>query len=59
MFEMRWLVTSGKDDPEKFLQYRYQHEATDYSSKDHKTNGFLRSIIWSEWKNVPVIEENR
>jgi hypothetical protein len=56
-FEMRWLISPGYNGPEKVLQCRYQHEASDYSAKDPKTGGFLRTTVWSAWKDVPTVKE--
>ena len=39
------------------LQYRYKVTVTDYSSRDPEYGAFLRKSIWSEWINVPVVNE--
>lgn len=56
---MRWLVRPGWDGPEKILQCRYQHEAIDYSAKEPNTGEFLRTTVWSSWKDVPTVDETK
>ena len=59
MFELRYLVRNGWDGPEQVLQYRTQHEVTDYSGTDPRTGGFIRKIEWTEWKYVPTVDETK
>jgi hypothetical protein len=56
-FEMRWLVTPGWDGPEKILQYRYEHEITDYSITNPRTGAFVIRKELTEWINVPTVDE--
>ena len=56
MIEMRWLVRPGWDGPEKVLQYRQKQDVTIYSS--FTPNGdHLREMVWSDWKDVPTVED--
>lgn len=56
MIEVRWLVRPGWDGPEKILQYRQRQVVTNYSTigpnGDHITEK-----VWSDWKDVPTIED--
>jgi hypothetical protein len=29
------------------------YRGTDYSATDPKTNSFVKTTLWSEWKDVP------
>ena len=58
MFEVRWLVRSGWDGPEKVLQYRTQVEVTDYGTTTDK-GSFIRRKEWTEWQYVPTIDETK
>lgn len=56
MIEVRWFVRPGWDGPEKVLQYRQQQDVTNYSTV--RTNGeYLRETKWSDWKDVPTVED--
>ena len=56
MYELRYLVRSGWDGPEKVLQYRTQLEVTDYSTTT--TNGsFTKKREWTEWQDVPIVKD--
>jgi len=56
MYELRYLVQKGLDNPEKVLQYRTQLEVTDYSTTT--LNGsFTKKREWTEWQDVPTIED--
>ena len=56
MFELRYLVQTGLDRPEKVLQYRTQIEVTDYSTTT--TNGsFTKKREWTEWQDVPTVKD--
>lgn len=37
------------------LQYRVEKTVTDYSSQDPITNAPMKTIVWSEWTNVPTV----
>ena len=56
MYELRYLVRKGWDGPEKGLQYRTQHEVTDYSGTTTK-GSFTKKLEWAEWKDVPVVKD--
>jgi len=56
-FEMRWLVTPNWDEgPEKILQYRYEHEITDYSIQT-TTGSFVTRKELTHWINVETVDE--
>jgi hypothetical protein len=56
MYELRYLVRTVSDSPEKVLQYRTQFEVTDYSTTT--LNGsFTKKREWTEWQDVPTIED--
>ena len=58
MYELRYLVRKGWDGPEKVLQYRTQSEVTDYSGTT--TNGsFTKKREWTEWQDVPTVDETK
>jgi hypothetical protein len=59
MFELRYLVQTGWDGPEKVLQYRTQIEVSDYSSKTNDTGSFLKKKEWTEWQYVPTVNETK
>ena len=57
MYELRYLVRNGWDGPEQVLQYRTKRDVTDYSTLDSKTGGFPRKTEWTEWQDVPIVED--
>ena len=57
MYELRYLVRNGWDGPEKVLQYRTQLEVTDYSVKTTETGSFIKNRKWTDWQDVPTINE--
>lgn len=57
MFELRYLVRSGWDGPEKVLQYRTEIEVSDYSATNPRTGGFIKKREWTEWHDVPIVED--
>jgi len=57
MFELRYLVRPGWDGPEKVLQYRTQIEVSDYSAMNPRTGGFTNKLEWTEWHDVPTVED--
>ena len=58
MYELRYLVRKDLDNPEKVLQYRTQLEVTDYSTTT--LNGsFTKKREWTEWKDVPTVDETK
>lgn len=56
MYELRWVVRQGWDDPEKVLQYRVQRMMPCYSMVD-ENGDFIKVPTWSEWKDVPTENE--
>ena len=55
MIELRWYVRPGWDGPEKVLQYRQKQEVTNYST--FLPNGsYLNEMVWSDWRDVPTVE---
>lgn len=54
MFELRYVVRNGWDGPEQVLQFRNKELATDYSTKDH-----IPMFIWTEWKDVPTVDQTK
>ena len=58
MFELRYLVQNGWDGPEKVLQYRTQIEVTDYSGTTVK-GSFTTKKEWTEWQDVPIVDETK
>ena len=59
MYELRYLIRSGWDGPEKVLQYRTQVEVSDYSAKTTETGSFIKKKEWSEWEDVPTVDETK
>ena len=57
MYELRYLVRNGWDGPEEVLQYRTQLEVTDYSVKTTETGSFIKNRKWTDWQDVPTINE--
>lgn len=57
MFELRYLVRPGWDGPEKVLQYRTEIEVADYSSTNPRTGDFIKKRKWTEWQDVPTVED--
>ena len=58
MYELRYLVRSSWDGPEKVLQYRTQIEVTDYSTTT-VSGSFTKKREWTEWQYVPTIDETK
>ena len=58
MYELRYLVRSGWDGPEKVLQYRTQSEVTDYSTTTIQ-GSFTKKREWTEWQDVPTVDEKK
>lgn len=56
-FELRWLTRAGWDGPEKVLQYRYAFKTSDYGSVDPATGDFIKVRTWTEWADVPEVED--
>lgn len=54
MYELRYLVRPGWDGPEKVLQYRTQIEVPDYSTEKH-----IQKKVWTEWQDVPTVDETK
>jgi hypothetical protein len=58
MFELRYLVRNGCNGPETVLQYRTQFEVTDYSTTTIQ-GSFTKKREWTEWQDVPVVDETK
>jgi len=58
MFELRYLVRSGWDGPEKVLQYRTQIEVSDYSGTT-QNGSFTKKREYTEWRDVPEVDETK
>jgi hypothetical protein len=58
MYELRYLVRKASDGSEKVLQYRTQIDVTDYSTTTLK-GIFLNKKEWTEWQDVPTINETK
>ena len=58
MYELRYLVRPGWDGPESVLQYRTQFEVTDYSTTTIQ-GSFTKKREWTEWQDVPVVDETK
>jgi hypothetical protein len=56
MFELRYLVQTGWDGPEKVLQYRTQIEVTDYSTTTIQ-GSFTKKREYTEWQDVPTVKD--
>lgn len=66
-YELRWLNRKTGvrlmnehgyyyDETVRVLQYRAYYDATIYSAI--ASNGdFLREMVWSEWQDVPEVED--
>ena len=59
MYELRYLVRPGWDGPEKVLQYRTQREISDYSAVNPRTGDYVRKMEWTEWLDVPTVDETK
>ena len=59
MYELRYLVRPGWDGPEQVLQYRTQIEVSDYSATNPRTGDFIKKREWTEWLDVPVVDETK
>ena len=58
MYELRYLVRNGHSENEKVLQYRTQLEVTDYSTTT-LTGSFTKKREWTEWQDVPTVNETK
>jgi len=56
MYELRYFVRTGWDGPEKVLQYRTQHEVTDYGTTNIK-GSFTQKREWTDWQDVPTVKD--
>jgi hypothetical protein len=59
MYELRYIVRPSWDGPEKVLQYRTQIEVSDYSAVNPRTSDYIRKLEWTEWRDVPVVDETK
>ena len=61
MMEMRYIIRTGWDGPEKILQYRQQVDTTIRAGSagawDNVSIARTANIQWSEWRDVPTIPE--
>jgi hypothetical protein len=52
--ELRYLRTREVDGTvHQVLQYRTQIQVPDYSTEKH-----IPKVVWTDWKDVPVVESN-
>jgi len=58
MYELRYLVRKALVGSEKVLQYRVQLEVTDYSTTTIQ-GSFTKKREWTEWQNVPTVDETK
>lgn len=58
MIEMRWLVRPGWDGPENILQYRQMVDKNIYSGFNRPEN-VMPNMQWSDWADVPVVEDKQ
>jgi len=58
MYELRYLVRNGWDGSEQVLQYRTQSEVTDYSTTTIQ-GSFTKKREWTEWQDVPIVDETK
>jgi hypothetical protein len=56
MYELRYIVRTSWDGPEKVLQYRTQFEVTDYSTTTIQ-GSFTKKREYTEWQDVPTVED--
>jgi hypothetical protein len=56
MYELRYLVRTSWDGPEKVLQYRTQIEVTDYSTTTIQ-GSFTKKREYTEWQDVPTVKD--
>ena len=56
MYELRYLVRTSWDGPEKVLQYRTHIEVTDYSTKTDDGK-YVAVKKWTEWCDVPTVKD--
>ena len=57
MIELRWLIRNEWDGQEKVLQYRQQYDKTVYAGLGQFPET-AKQLVWSEWLDVPTVEEN-
>jgi len=58
MYELRYFVQTSLDGPKKVLQYRTQIEVSDYSTTT-STGSFTKKREWTEWQDVPIVDETK
>ena len=58
MYELRYLVRNGWAGPKQVLQYRTQSEVTDYSTTTIQ-GSFTKKREWTEWQDVPIVDETK
>jgi hypothetical protein len=58
MYELRYLVRKALVGSEKVLQYRVQLEVTDYSTTTIQ-GSFTKKREWTEWQDVPTVDEKK
>ena len=58
MYELRYLVRKALVGSEKVLQYRVQLEVTDYSTTTIQ-GSFTKKREWTEWQDVPTVDETK
>jgi hypothetical protein len=59
MYELRYLIRNGWDGPEQVLQYRTEIEVTDYCTPNPITGDYTKKKKWTEWGEVPTVDETK
>jgi hypothetical protein len=54
MFDVRWYVPKSQNGIKPVLQYRHHKSVDEYDETLKKSISYP---VWSEWKNVPIVEE--
>jgi hypothetical protein len=59
MYELRYLVRNSWGGPEQVLQYRTEIEVPDYSVPNPITGDYYKKKQWTDWKDVPTVDETK
>jgi len=60
MFELRWHIRPGWDGPEKVLQFRAKQDVAVRAGMWDKESIERTAVYqWSEWKDVPKVDETK
>jgi len=54
MYELRWYIPKSDNGIKPVLQYRTQLDMDEW---DEHLRINVRLKVWSDWKNVPTVEE--